>query len=147
MALCLWAWVPLRYFLPVSTCDSCFARTSKRSHASFAVPSLKYFLDIFNQMAAVKMWVRPFRGSSFKQVALGTGSTIFQIFSLFSSSVVFTFFSSTGFKNPSGTLTWMSGQTAPLITDSRVALSVTLARGTDVCAQPLRGAHVLVLRG
>ena len=60
MALRLWAWVPPRYFLPVSTLDSCFAHTSKCSHASFAVPSLKYFFDIFNQMAAVKMWVGPF---------------------------------------------------------------------------------------
>ena len=128
VALHLRAWVPLRYFLPVSTRDSCFARTSKHSHASFAVPLLKYFLDIFNQTAAVKMWVGPFRDSCFKQVALGTGSTVFRIFSLLSSSVVYAFFSSTGFKNPSGTLTWMSGQTAPLITDSRVALSVTLVR-------------------
>ena len=128
VALRLRAWVPPRYFLPVSTLDSCFAQTSKCSHASFAVPSLKYFLDIFNQTAAIKMRVGPFLGSCFKQVALGTGSTIFQIFSLFSSSIVFTFFSLTGFKNPSGMLTWMSRWTAPLITDSRVALSVTLVR-------------------
>ena len=128
VALRLWAWVPPRYFLPVSTHDSCLAQTSKRSHASFAVPSLKYFLDIFNQTAAVKMRVRPFQGSCFKQVALETGSTVFRIFSLFSSSVVFAFLSSIGFKNPSGMLTWTSGRTAPLITDSRVALSVTLAR-------------------
>ena len=101
---------------------------SKCSHASFAVPSLKYFLDIFNQTAAVKMQVGPFLSSCFKQVALGTGSTIFQIFSLFSSSVVLAFLSSIGFKNPSGTLSWTSGQTAPFITDSRVALSVTFVR-------------------
>ena len=128
VALHLWAWVPPRYFLPVSTLDICFAQTSKCSHASFAVPSLKYFLDIFNQTAAIKMRVGPFLGSCFKQVVLGTGSTIFRIFSLFSSSIVLAFLSSIGFKNPSGILSWTSGCTAPLITDSRVALSVTFVR-------------------
>ena len=128
MALRLWAWVPLRYFLPVSTLDSCFAHTLKCSHASFTFPSLKYFFDIFNQTAAVKMWVSPFLGSWARQGALGMGRTIFHTFSLFSSSVVLAFLSSTGFKNPSGMLSCTSGQTAPFITDSKVALSVTFAR-------------------
>ena len=117
-----------RYFLPVSTLDSCFARTSKHSHASFTVPSLKYFFDIFNQMAAVKMWVGLFRGSWDRQGALGTGRTIFHTFSLFSFSVVLALLSSVRFKNPSGMLSCTSGQTAPFIMDSRVAFSVTFAR-------------------
>ena len=117
-----------RYFLPVNTRDSCLARTSNRSHASFAVPSLKYFLDILSQTAALKMWVGPFRGSCARQGALGMGRTVFHTFSLFFSSVVLAFLSSVGFKNPSGILSWMSRHTAPLITDSRVVLSVTFAR-------------------
>ena len=56
------------------------------------------------------------------------GRTVFHTFSLFSSLVVLAFFSSMGFKNPSGMLSCTSGQTAPFITDSRVALSVTFAR-------------------
>ena len=74
------------------------------------------------------MWVGPFRGSWARQGVLGMGRTVFRIFSLSSSSVIMAFLSSTGFKNPSGMLSCTSGWTAPFITDSRVALSVTFAR-------------------
>ena len=114
--------------MPVNTRDSCLACTLNSSHASFTVPSLKYFQDIFSHAAAVRMWVRPFLGSCFKQVALGTGSTVFLTLSLFSSSVVFAFLSSTGFKNPSRMLSCTNGWTAPLITDIRVVLSVIFVR-------------------
>ena len=79
-------------------------------------------------MAAVKMRVSPFLGSWARQGVLGMGRTVFCTFSLFSSSVVLAFLSSTWFKNPSGMLSCTSRWTAPFITDSRVALSVTFAR-------------------
>ena len=74
------------------------------------------------------MRVGPFLSSWARQGALGMGRTIFHTFSLFSSSVILAFLSSTGFKNPSRMLSCTSGQTAPFITDSRVALSVTFVR-------------------
>ena len=121
MALHLRACVPPKYFLPVNTHDNC-------SHTSFALPSLKYLQDIFNHTAAVNMCVGPFRGLCFKQVASGTGSSVFLTFSFFSSSDVRAFLSSMGFKNPSGIFSCTSGRTAPLITDIRVVLSVIFAR-------------------
>ena len=96
------ACVPPRYFQPVKTWDSCFALTRKRSQASFAVPSLKYFLDSFSHTAMVKILVGPLRGSCLRQVASGTGNTVFFTFSLFSSSDDGALLSSSGFKNPSG---------------------------------------------
>ena len=128
MALRLWAWVPPRYFLPVSTLNSCLALTLNRSHASLAVPSLKYFLDIFNHTAAVKMWVGPFLGSWARQGVLGMGRTVFCTFSLLSSSVVLALLSSSGFRNPSRMFSCTNGLTAPFMTDNRVALSVTFAK-------------------
>ena len=127
MALCFLACVPPRYFLPISTLDSCLALTSNHLHASLAVPSLKYFLDIFNHTAAVKMWVGPFLGSWARQGALGMGRTIFLTFSLFSSSDVLARLSSTGLRNPSRIFSCTNGLTAPFMTDNRVALSVTFA--------------------
>ena len=42
---------------------------------SLAIPSLKYFCDIFSQTAAANMWVGPFLGLWARQGALGTGRT------------------------------------------------------------------------
>ena len=86
MVFLLRACVPPMYFRPVRTRDSCFARTRNLSQASFAVPSLKYFLDSFSQTAVVKILVGPLRGSCLRQVASGTGNTVFLTFSRFSSS-------------------------------------------------------------
>ena len=101
----LQACVPPKYFRPVNTQDSCFALTRNLSQASFAVPSLKYFRDNFSHTAAVRILVGPLRGSCFRQVASGTGSTVFFTFSFFSSSDDRAFLSSSGFKNPLGRLT------------------------------------------
>ena len=88
--------LPPKYFLPVNTWDNCFALTKNRSHTSFAVPSLKYLRDNLSHTAAVKILVGPLRGSCFRQVALGMGSTVFFTFSFFSSSDVRAFLSSRG---------------------------------------------------
>ena len=71
------------------------------------------------------MWVGPFLGLWARQGALGMGRTIFLTFSLLSSSVILARLSSTGLRNPSGMFSCTSGCTAPFMTDSRVALSVT----------------------
>ena len=102
VTLRLRACVPPKYFLPVNTHDNCFALTENRSHASFAVPSLKYLRDNLSHTAAVNIRVRLFHGSCFKQVASGMGRTVFFTFSFFSSLDVRAFLSSMGFKNPSG---------------------------------------------
>ena len=128
MVFLLQACVPPRYFRPVNTRDSCFALTKNRSQASFAVPLLKYLRDNFNHTAAVKILVGPFRGSCFRQVASGMGSTVFLTFSFFSSSDVGAFLSSRGFKNPSGTFNCTRGHTTPFMTVIKVVLSVILAR-------------------
>ena len=62
------------------------------------MPSLKYFHDNFSHTAAVRILVGPLRGSCFRQVASGTGSTVFFTFSFFSSSDDGAFLSSSGFK-------------------------------------------------
>ena len=118
------------YFQPVKTRDSCFARTRNLSQASFAVPSLKYFLDSFSHTAAVKILVGPLRGSCLRQVASGMGNTVFLTFSLFSSSDDGALTSSSGLRNPSGTFNWTRGRTAPFITVINVVLSVTFANAT-----------------
>ena len=97
------------------------------SHASLAVPSLKYLQFSFNQTATANTWVGPFFGSWAKHGAFDAGRIIFQTFSHLSSSVIFGCLSSTGFKNPSGIFIWMRGQTAPLMTMCSVTLSVILA--------------------
>ena len=127
MAFLLRACAPPKYFLPVRTHNSCFARTSNFSQACLAVPSLKYLWDIFSNIAAANSRVEPFHGSCLRQVTLGAGRTVLRIFSLVSSSIVFALFSSTGFRNPSGTFSWTNGLTAPLMTAIKVVLSVTLA--------------------
>ena len=119
------ACVPPRYFRPVKTRDSCFALTRKCSQASFAVPSLKYFLDSFSHTAMVKILVGPLRGSCLRQVGSGTGNTVFFTFSLFSSSDDGALLSSSGFKNPLGTFNCTRGHTAPFMTIINVVLSVT----------------------
>ena len=127
VALRFLACVPPRYFLPVRTLESCFALTLNRSHASLAVPLLKYLWFSFNQTATANTWVGLFLGSWAKHGAFDVGRIIFRTFSHLSSSVVFGCLSSTRFKNPSGMFIWMRGQTAPLITVCSVALSVILA--------------------
>ena len=102
VALRFFACVPPRYFLPVSTLESCFALTSNWSHASLAVPSLKYLRFSFNQTATASIWVGPFFGLWAKHGAFGAGRIVFQTFSHLSSSIVFGRLSSTGFKNLSG---------------------------------------------
>ena len=116
VALCFFTCVPPRYFLPVSTLESCFALTSNLSHASLAIPSLKYLWFSFNQTAATSIWVGLFFGSWAKHGAFGVGRIIFWTFSHLSSSIIFSRLSSTGFKKPSGMLIWTRGQTAPLMT-------------------------------
>ena len=128
MALHFFDCIPPKYFLPVKTLESCFALTSNQSHASLAIPSLKYLRFSFNQTAAANTWVGPFFGSWAKHSAFDEGRIVFQTFSHLSSSVIFGCLSSTGFKNPSGMFIWMSGQTAPLITVCSVTLSVILAQ-------------------
>ena len=110
--LCFFACEPLRYLLPVSTLDSCFALTSNHSHASLAAPSLKYLWFSFNQTATANTWVGPFFGLWAKHGALDVGRIIFQTFSHLSSSVVFGHLSSTGFKKPSGMFICTRDQTA-----------------------------------
>ena len=100
---------------------------SNLSHASLAVPSLKYFLLIFSHTATASIWVGPFLSSWARQGAFGMGRTIFLTFSHLSSSVILACLSSTGLRNPSGILNWTRDQTAPFMTVSRVVLSVTLA--------------------
>ena len=116
VALRFFACVPPRYFLPVSTLESCFALTSNLSHASLAVPSLKYLWFSFNQTTTASIWVGPFFGSWAKHGVFGVGRIIFRTFSHLSSSIIFGHLSSTGFKKPSGMLIWTRGRTAPLMT-------------------------------
>ena len=116
VALHFFACVPPRYFLPVNTLESCFALTSNLSHASLAIPSLKYLQFSFNQTATASIWVGPFFGLWAKHGAFGVGRIIFWTFSHLSSSIVFGRLSSTGFKKPSGMLIWTRGWTAPLMT-------------------------------
>ena len=71
---------PLRYFHPIRTLKSCLALTSNASHASLAVPLLKYFHRIFNQTAVAKMWVVPFLGDLTIPGASSLGSTMLSIF-------------------------------------------------------------------
>ena len=127
VALRFFTCVPPRYFLPVSTLESCFALTSNQSHASLAVPSLKYLQFSFNQTATASTQVVPFFGLWAKHGAFDVGRIVFRTFSCLSSSVVFGHLSSTGFKKPSGMLIWTKGQTAPLMTVCSVTLSVILA--------------------
>ena len=131
---CIWlvvfllqACVPPKYFRPVNTRDSCFALTRNLLQASLAEPSLKYFRDNFSHTAAVRILVGPLRGSCFRQVASGTGSTVFFTFSFFSSSDDGAFLSSSGFKNPLGTFNCTRGRTAPFTTVINVVLSLILA--------------------
>ena len=116
VALRFFACVPPRYFLPISTLDSCFALTSNLLHASLAIPSLKYLWFSFNQTAAASIWVGLFFGSWARHGVFGAGRTIFQTFSHLSSSIIFSHLSSTGFRKPSGILIWTRGWTAPLMT-------------------------------
>ena len=118
--------VPPKYFLPVKTLESCFSLTSNRSHASLAVPSLKYLQFSFSQTATANTWVGPFLDSWAKHGAFAMGKIIFRTFSRLSSSVVFGHLSSTGFRKPFGIFICMSGQTAPLMTVCNVTLSVNL---------------------
>ena len=123
----LWACVPPKYFRPVNTWDSCFALTRNHLQASFVVPSLKYFHDNFSHTAVVRILIGPLCGSCFRQVASGTGSTVFFTFSFFSSSDDGAFLSSSGFKNPLGMFNCTRGCTAPFMTIINVVLSVILA--------------------
>ena len=116
VALCFFACVPPRYFLPVSTLESCFALTSNQLHASLAIPSLKYLQFSFNQTATASTWVGLFLHLWAKHGAFNVGRIILQTFSHLSSSVVFGRLSSTRFKKPSGMFIWTRGQTAPLMT-------------------------------
>ena len=127
VALRFFTCVPPRYFLPVRTLENCFALTSNQSHASLAIPSLKYLQFSFNQTTTANTQVGPFFGSWAKHGAFDVGRIIFWTFSHLSSSVVFGHLSSTGFKNPSGMFIWMRGHTAPLMTMCSVTLSVILA--------------------
>ena len=127
VALRFFACVPPRYFLPVSTLESCFALTLNQLHTSLAIPLLKYLQFSFNQTATANTWVGPFFGSWAKHGTFDVGRIIFWTFSHLSSSVVFGRLSSTRFKNPSGIFIWMRGQTAPLMTICNVTLSVILA--------------------
>ena len=120
--------MPPKYFLPVKTWESCFALMSNRSHASLAIPSLKYLWFSFSQTATARTWVGPFLGSWAKHGAFAMGKIVFQTFSCHSSSVVFSRLSSTGFRNPSGIFICMSSWTAPLMTVCNIALSVILAK-------------------
>ena len=111
VALHFFACVPPRYFLPVSTLESCFALTSNLSHASLAVSSLKYLrFSLTKPPLLVYGW-----GHS---LVCGPGMVhLVQAESSFRpSSIVFGCLSSTGFKKPSGILIWTRGQTAPLMT-------------------------------
>ena len=144
MVFLLRACVPPRYFRPVKTRDSCFARTRNLSQASFAVPSLKYFLDSFSHTAAVKILVGPLRGSCLRQVASGTGNTVFFTFSLFSSSDDGALLSSSGFKNPSGTFNCTRGRTAPFITVINVVCLLPMLPRSH---RPLPNVDVPDLRG
>ena len=128
MALCFLACVPPRYFLPVSTLDSCLALTSNLSQASFAVPSLKYLQFNFNHTAAASIRVGPFFSLWARQGAFGMGRTIFRTFSHLSSSFVLARLSSTRFRKPSSMFIWTRGLTAPFMMVWRVVLSVILAR-------------------
>ena len=114
------------------TAASLVLQTSHRP--AWLFPSLKYLHDIFSHIAAANSRVEPFCGLCLRQVVSGAGRTILQIFSLISSSVVFTLLSSTGFRNPSGTFSWTNGLTAPLMTAIKVVLSVTLGQCSDVGA-------------
>ena len=127
VALCFLACVLPRYFLPVSTLDSCFALTSNLSQASLAVPSLNYLWFSFNQTAAASIWVGPFFSSWARHSEFDTGKTILQTFSHLSSSVILGCLSSTGFRKPSSMLIWTRGLTAPFMMVRSVVLSVTFA--------------------
>ena len=127
VALRFFTCVPPRYFLPVSTLESCFALTSNWSHASLAIPSLKYLWFSFNQTTTASTRVGLFFGLWAKHGAFDAGRIIFRTFSHLSSSVIFGHLSSTGFKKPSGMFIWTRGQTAPLMTVCSVTLSVILA--------------------
>ena len=127
VALHFFTCVPPRYFLPVRTLESCFALTSNQSHASLAIPLLKYLQFSFSQTATANTWVGPFFGLWAKHGVFDVGRIVFWTFSRLSSSVVFGHLSPTRFKNPSGIFIWMRGQTAPLMTMCSVALSVILA--------------------
>ena len=128
MALRFFDCMPPKYFLPVKTLESCFALMSNWSHASLAVPSLKYLQFSFSQTATASIWVGPFLGLWAKHGAFAMGKIVFQTFSCLSSSIIFGRLSSTGFRNPSGTFICMSSQTAPLMTMCNITLSVILAK-------------------
>ena len=115
-ALHFFACVPPRYFLPISTLDSCFALTLNLLQASLAIPSLKYLRFNFNQTAAASIWVGPFFSSWARHGAFDTGKTIFRTFSCLSSSVVLGCLSSTRFRKPSGMFICTRGWTAPFMT-------------------------------
>ena len=124
--------MPPRYFLPISTLDSCLALTSLTTHTPPSPsPSLKYLHDIFNHTAAVKMWVGPFLGLWARQGALGMGRDHLSHL-LFSSSIILACLSSTGLRNPSGIFSCTNGLTTPFMMDNRVALSVTFANALSL---------------
>ena len=75
--------MPPKYFLPVKTLESCFALTLNQSHASLAIPSLKYLQFSFSQTATASTWVVPFFGSWAKHGAFDMGKIIFWTFSHF----------------------------------------------------------------
>ena len=115
VALCFFACVPPRYFLPISTLESCFALTSNLSRASLAIPSLKYLRFSFNQTTAASIWVGLFFGLWAKHSAFDVGKIVFRTVLRLSSSVVFGHLSSTGFRKPLGMLICTRGQTAPFM--------------------------------
>ena len=125
---------PPKYFLPVSTLNSCFTCTLNSWHASFAIPWLKYLCQSFNHTAAVRILIGPFFGSWAKHTALCLGSTIFSIFNRCSSSVVFGCLSSIRSKKPSRMCICTRGQTALCIMIFKVSWSLTLARELRLAA-------------
>ena len=117
---------PPRYFHPIRTFESCLALTSNASHASLAVPLLKYFHHIFSQTAAAKMQVGPFLGDLTIPGASSLGSTMLSIFCSVVSAAVCTLGSFIGFKYQARTFTCTSGHIATFRTVSKVSLLAIL---------------------
>ena len=113
---------PLRYFHPIRTLESCLGLMSNASHASLAVPLLKYSHHIFNQTAVAKMWVGPFVGDLTIPGASSLGSTVLSIFCSVVSAAVCTLGSFIGFNYRAGTFTCTSGHIATYRTVSKVSL-------------------------
>ena len=130
--------------IPVRTLKSCLALTSNASHASLAVPLLKYFCHIFNQTAVAKMQVGPFLGDLTIPGASSLVVPCFLSFVVWSQQLSAPWGPSSGFKYWARTFTCTSGHIATFRTVSKLSLLVILPSDEMFAHAMLMWVHALL---